>query len=409
MDIECAAAPAAAATAPQKSTARRWGLAAAVLATAALAVSAVAALTTQQRQQSAKLAVESRSLEWLAPGSLASGRNRRVQIGVSSTRSVKMTSDLMGGAKYDYVLMYQPIQSVDANYFQWVVQVSIAALSFALHCSFAHCSHFVLVRCKASVSLHLALTALLLSMHSTVTHQQQPYITAGLKPMIVLTAHGYNLDQINGGALDGDLNRIAGLAAGKGEIWFRPLHEANSNWYTWGIYNGNNNADKFRQAFSRMSNMLTRNHSSGNVHVQLGLNNKSPNDMNKNVNKPFAPYMPDRGTYDHACVSAYNWGDDKSGGYKQFADVFIYAYNNLAEVTDAPLGLCEGSTVGRGGNKGQWFQNAIGTLQSLPRVTQAHWFLINVNVSSTLYLNILHVVVRDCCSLLATLLLCMHS
>jgi hypothetical protein len=92
--------------------------------------------------------------------------------------------------------------------------------------------------------------------------------------------------------------------------------------------------------------------------------------------------MPSRTSYDHVCVSAYNWGDDKSGGYKQFADVFTFAYNNMAEVTDAPLGLCEGSTVGPGGDKGLWYNAAIDTLKSLPRVTQAHWFLINVNVSA---------------------------
>jgi hypothetical protein len=147
------------------------------------------------------------------------------------------------------------------------------------------------------------------------------------------------------------------------------------------VYSGKNNADKFRRAFAHMSNKLTRNHSLGNVHIQLGLNNKSPFDMNLKEDKPFEKYMPDRSTYDNACVSAYNWGDDKSGGYKSFADVFTFAYNNLAEVTDASLGLCEGSTVGAGGNKGEWYKGAINTLQSLGRVTQAHFFLINVNVS----------------------------
>eukprot|EP00953_Heterococcus_sp_UTEX-ZZ885_P026330 14230-Heterococcus_DN1.PRE.2 len=77
--------------------------------------------------------------------------------------------------------------------------------------------------------------------------------------------------------------------------------------------------------------------------------------------------MPNRTSYDHACVSAYNWGDDKSGGYKAFEEVFTFAYNNLANVTDAPLGLCEGSTVGAGGNKTQWYMDAVDTLKSLPR------------------------------------------
>jgi hypothetical protein len=124
MDIECAAAPAAAA-APQKSTARRWGLAAAVLATAALSVGAIAALTTQQSQQAAQLAVDSRSLEWFKAGSLASGRSRRVRIGISTEVSIPAKTAKMGkDVKVDMGLMYQPITAVNQNYMQYVVDVS---------------------------------------------------------------------------------------------------------------------------------------------------------------------------------------------------------------------------------------------------------------------------------------------
>eukprot|EP00953_Heterococcus_sp_UTEX-ZZ885_P032235 16838-Heterococcus_DN1.PRE.1 len=78
-------------------------------------------------------------------------------------------------------------------------------------------------------------------------------------------------------------------------------------------------------------------------------------------------FMPARTSYDHVCVSAYNWGDDKSGGYKAFEEVFTFAYKNMAEATDAPLGLCEGSTVGPGGDKGDWYKAALETLMKLPR------------------------------------------
>jgi hypothetical protein len=113
--------------------------------------------------------------------------------------------------------------------------------------------------------------------------------------------------------------------------------------------------------------------------------------------------MPARTSYDHVCVSAYNWGDDKSGGYKAFEEVFTFAYKNMAEATDAPLGLCEGSTVGPGGDKGDWYKAALETLMKLPRVTQAHWFLINVNVSSTAAMK------HQCCIYLKQASVLLHT
>jgi Glycosyl hydrolase family 26 len=223
-------------------------------------------------------------------------------------------------------------------------------------------------------------------------------------PVIVLTAHGYDLDAINRGDLDGDLDRISDLAAARdGEIWFRPLHEANNNWYSWGVYSGNNNADKFRRAFAHMSNKLTRYGSLGNVHIQLGLNNKSPNDMNLGEARPFDKYMPERSTYDNACVSAYNWGDEKNGGEGKsmsFESVFAFGYDNLAKSTDASLGLCEGSTVDGTypESKGDWYKAAIKALAGdrFPRATQAHFFLINVDVSCFTLLSKLCIYILLC-------------
>jgi hypothetical protein len=117
------------------------------------------------------------------------------------------------------------------------------------------------------------------------THTQQPYIDAGFKPMIVLTLHGYTLDDINAGTFDAALQAIALQVTGTGEIWFRLLHEANCDWYTYGIYSPGGSAAKFTTAFDRMATILR---SAGpNVHIQLGLNNKSPKDMDMTEALPF--------------------------------------------------------------------------------------------------------------------------
>jgi beta-mannanase len=103
--------------------------------------------------------------------------------------------------------------------------------------------------------------------------------------MIVLTLHGYTLDDINSGKFDSNLQTIADQVKGSEEIWFRLLHEANSDWYTYGIYSPGNSAEKFTAAFDRMAAILRS--AGSNVHIQLGLNNKSPHDMDAQEAKPF--------------------------------------------------------------------------------------------------------------------------
>jgi hypothetical protein len=114
---------------------------------------------------------------------------------------------------------------------------------------------------------------------------KQPLSDAGFKPMIVLTLHGYTLDDINAGLFDTALQSIALQVTGAGEIWFRLLHEANSDWYTYGIYSPGGSVAKFTAAFERMATILRS--AGSNVHIQLGLNNKSPKDLDKTEAQPF--------------------------------------------------------------------------------------------------------------------------
>jgi hypothetical protein len=107
-DIEYATY-AAAAAAPQKRSACWWWLGLAALATVALlAVSAIATLSAQVRQLNLQLEAErshsSRALQELntaqcIPVAAAFNGTRRLEVGISSARSMQLTADLMGGAK----------------------------------------------------------------------------------------------------------------------------------------------------------------------------------------------------------------------------------------------------------------------------------------------------------------------
>jgi hypothetical protein len=105
-----AAKTAAAAAAPPKKRPACWWLGLAVLAVAALsAISAIATLSAEVRQLNIQLAVErssssSRALQQLnqtecVPIATAFNGTRRLEVGVTSTRSMQLTADLMGGAK----------------------------------------------------------------------------------------------------------------------------------------------------------------------------------------------------------------------------------------------------------------------------------------------------------------------
>jgi hypothetical protein len=110
-DIECPGLQPIAA-APQKSS-PRWWLCAAVLAAAALlAVSTIATLSAEVQQLSSQLEVErsssrSRALQQLnetqcGPVVQAFNGTRRLEVGVTSTRSMQLTADLMGGTKGEF-------------------------------------------------------------------------------------------------------------------------------------------------------------------------------------------------------------------------------------------------------------------------------------------------------------------
>jgi hypothetical protein len=106
-DIECPSLRTIAA-APQKSSPRWWLFAAVLAAAALLVVSAIATLSAEVRQLNIQLEAErshsSRALQELnatecIPVVQAFNGTRRLEVGVTSTRSMQLTTDLMGGTK----------------------------------------------------------------------------------------------------------------------------------------------------------------------------------------------------------------------------------------------------------------------------------------------------------------------
>jgi hypothetical protein len=158
-DIEGAtyAAAAAAAAAPQKRSACWWWLGLAGLATIALlAVSAIAALSAEVRQLNIQLEAErshsSRALQELnttqcIPVATAFNGTRRLEVGISSARSMQLTADLMGGTK-------GILEQADSCYlFRAECNRAVAALYMHLHsgqCCSACCTY-----CHTSCALCL--------------------------------------------------------------------------------------------------------------------------------------------------------------------------------------------------------------------------------------------------------------
>jgi hypothetical protein len=149
-DIECATY-AAAAAAPQKRSACWWWLGLAALATVAvLAVSAIATLSAEVRQLNIQLEAErshsSRALQELnttqcIPVATAFNGTRRLEVGISSARSMQLTANLMGGTK-------GTLELADSCYlFTAKCNRAAAALYMRLHsgqCCSAYCFPFAI-------------------------------------------------------------------------------------------------------------------------------------------------------------------------------------------------------------------------------------------------------------------------
>jgi len=176
-------------------------------------------------------------------------------------------------------------------------------------------------------------------------------------------------DILNGKA-DQYINKFAaGVKSYGEEIWMRPLHESNGDWYTWGTGKDsvNNAEDKVAAAYRYIVDIFRKNGVKNVKWIWTTNNGSSGGTLTGSY--PGDDYV------DYVSIDGYNWGTAQSWSkWSTFEEVFGDAYNALIKY-NKPLFLAEFSSSELGGNKAQWITDMFRVLpEKFPRIIGLVWF-----------------------------------
>ena len=194
----------------------------------------------------------------------------------------------------------------------------------------------------------------------------------GSKLLVTWMPNGYAAPSIVAGDADDYITTFAKdvKAYGK-EIWLRPLHEANGNWYDWCVGKsgaGNTNANLV-EAWRHIVTIF-RNEGIDNVKWVW-----TTNATNEGSGTSYTGTYPGNEWVDYISIDGYNWGTAQTwSSWKSFKTVFSSSYKALAGI-DKPLFIAEFSSSEHGGNKAQWINDMFASLATdFPRIFALMWF-----------------------------------
>jgi len=184
--------------------------------------------------------------------------------------------------------------------------------------------------------------------------------------------NGYRARKIIAGEADPYIRHFAKGVKNYGkEIWLRPLHEANGDWYDWGIgkFSAGNTNEEVAEAFRHIVDIF-REESVENVKWVWSINSS-----NVGANTTFTGTYPGDDYVDYISIDGYNWGDIKCWSrWKSFSEVFKKSYNALAGI-NKPMFIAETSCTESGGNKAEWIADMFRVIpEEFPRIFAVMWF-----------------------------------
>ena len=184
--------------------------------------------------------------------------------------------------------------------------------------------------------------------------------------------NGYCARQIIEGETDAYIRHFArGVKKYGHEIWLRPLHEANGDWYDWGVgkRNAANTDVGVAEAFRHIVKIF-REESVTNVKWVWTTNSSNVGD-----NTTFTGTYPGDEFVDFISIDGYNWGNIKFWSrWKTFSQVFKKSYTALASI-DKPMFIAETSCTESGGDKAEWITGMFKVLpEEFPRIFAVMWF-----------------------------------
>jgi len=190
--------------------------------------------------------------------------------------------------------------------------------------------------------------------------------------VVTWMANGYNAQELVNGKADNYIRDYAKGVKGFGdEIWLRPLHEANGDWYDWGVGKagaGNTDAN-VAEAFRHIVKIFKE---EGVTNVKWVW---TTNASNQGSGTTLTGNYPGDEYVDYISIDGYNWGKCQSwSSWQTFSQVFKKAYNALANI-DKPLFIAEISSSELGGNKAEWITDMFEHFATdFSRVFAVMWF-----------------------------------
>lgn len=196
----------------------------------------------------------------------------------------------------------------------------------------------------------------------------------GYTPIVTLEFWGTNYSSILDGKYDDQIKSLAKCSSGH-NIYFRPLHEFNGDWYPWGALNPKNNLSLFVPTWKHVVEVF-RSENKDAV-VQLNYNRYN----GKHSTFPFSTLYPGDEYVDMVTITTYNrCGTTKTHNYSSFEEDFDSAYRQVKSMTDKPIGIAEmsTSTLCNPEDKADWVYNSLETIYyEYPDVNWITWFAYN--------------------------------
>ncbi len=200
-----------------------------------------------------------------------------------------------------------------------------------------------------------------------VNHKSTPLITLGLN----ITENG-GPAVITAGASDAYLKKYAADAKAFGhEVWLRPFHEMNGNWYPWSG-TGTSTPAEVVAAWKHVKTIFA-NEGATNVKFVWCPNGESvPNTAANGI----AKYWPGDAYVDYVAIDAYNAGTLYTWSrWQTIGDAMGPAYATVTGLTNKPLFLAETSSTEKGGSKAAWIADFFQSIRTkYTRVRGVVWF-----------------------------------
>lgn len=199
----------------------------------------------------------------------------------------------------------------------------------------------------------------------------------GSIPMITLEFTRYvnagGVDAILSGQNDTYLTNFAAAAkAYGGEVWLRPFHEMNGNWYGWSGTVGSNTSAKTVAAWKYVHDFL---YSRGATNVKFVWNMNASSVPNTSANA-IEKYWPGDAYVDYTSIDGYNFGLHATwSSWQTPKQIFGDAYTRINALTTKPMFIAETACTSNGGDKATWMKNFFVNMKTdFPKVKGVCWF-----------------------------------